>query len=260
MRAAYAARTLIPEVASRAQDGGFVTSLLIAALEEGTVEAALVVSSSSEIPLLPHPILASSRREVIEAAGSKYAYTPILSLLGEACSCYDAVALVGLPCHLRALRLLSSLLPKYAECVKLAIGLFCYENFTRDALRVVGELIGTDLDSIVRVSIRGRWVEVKAKARSGRVPLESLEPYTRPVCLACSDYLACLSDVSVGGTGSAQGWSTVLVWSERGMKAIEACLKRGYIELRTLSKESLNRVYRVARLKRARAERYLRGI
>ena len=58
----FTARTLKPEIASKSQDGGVVTSLLVSAIESGLIELAYVCRG--EVWLKPYPTAAASRNEI----------------------------------------------------------------------------------------------------------------------------------------------------------------------------------------------------
>ncbi len=65
------------------QDGGAATAMLVAALQNGLIDGAVVSGKSQEKPFLPVPILATSPEKIIESAGTKYSCSSALLALPE---------------------------------------------------------------------------------------------------------------------------------------------------------------------------------
>ncbi|MBT5643093.1 4Fe-4S binding protein, partial [Candidatus Bathyarchaeota archaeon] len=75
----YAAKAIPSDIQERAQDGGVVTALVSQFLDEGG-DAVIVAGLDEERLWLPKPVVARARKEVVQAAGTKY--TPSPTLLG----------------------------------------------------------------------------------------------------------------------------------------------------------------------------------
>src|SRR3972149_3673329 len=118
------------------QDGGVVTALLLFALEKGFIDSAIVAGTSKEKPFYPTPKLATTSEQILEAAGTKYSYSPnILALTDVAKQKNANVAFVGTPCQIQAIRKMQMAgLKKYVAPVKFLIGLMCSECFTYEGL------------------------------------------------------------------------------------------------------------------------------
>ena len=84
--------------------GGTAIALLIHALENDIIDGALIVRFSKEDPLVPEIIVARSKEEILSASGSKYFPVPLLTGLKEILLNDGRYAVVGLPCHIHALR------------------------------------------------------------------------------------------------------------------------------------------------------------
>ena len=67
------------------------------------------------------------------------------------------------------------------------------------------------------------------------IPFEEIDSIARPACLVCPDFSAEFSDISFGGLGSPEGYTTVLVRSERGKMVYRGALTAGYIKERKYS-------------------------
>src|SRR5690606_13434793 len=84
------------------QDGGLVSALLIWALEQGYIDAALTsyVEGSGDDGWKARPGVAASKDEVLEAAGSRYTYSANTLAFDEAIERgFSKLALVGMSCQ-----------------------------------------------------------------------------------------------------------------------------------------------------------------
>ncbi len=256
--ATYTARTLLEEVSKVAQDGGVVTTFLIQALDEGMIEAAIVCVNSDE-PLKPVPLVATTKQDLIKAAGSKYVSCPSLYSLREIVDKYQSVAVVGVPCQVRAVQLIRKKAPRYAKNVKLIIGLFCTESYPYGRFyEMLREKMGVDPSSVIRSQIKhGRF---SVKLRNGEVKaikIKETKEYARRSCSFCGDFAAESSDISVGSIGSEEGWSTVVVRSQMAMDLLERSISSGLIEARELSEDSKVFVQKFVSLKKKRLRKEL---
>ncbi len=228
-----------------AQDGGVVTALLIAALAGGEIDGALV-TRPSEVPDEPWKgvaHLATTAEEITDAAGSYYNQTMALAELDL--SGYDLpdkprIAVVGTPCEIQGIRAMQSRRwPTGAhriDSVVLTIALLCTKSFDYKGLML--QLLAEDRSiDIARVSkvdvIRGRMI---VEYRDGEVAVdEAIKNFHGAAlkgCDECADFLGRSADLSVGSVGSMDGWSSVLVRSERGRRALDNA--RGRLDLREL--------------------------
>jgi len=71
---AYATRSKLKKVLSVAQDGGFVTSLLIHLLEKKMVDGAILTVVDEE--WRPKPVIATTKEQILDGAGSSYVVSP----------------------------------------------------------------------------------------------------------------------------------------------------------------------------------------
>lgn len=134
------------------------------------------------------------------------------------------------------------------------IGLFCFESFDYESLKNhIRKLFGIDLDSAERVQIaRGKFiVSVEGKEYSCRV--RELENEVRAGCGFCDDLVSRLADISIGSIGSPDGYSTVIVRSDRGKRLLEAT---------AFSRREINRdeIVKLAGFKKKNADKNFAGI
>jgi coenzyme F420 hydrogenase subunit beta len=228
-----------------AQDGGVVTALLIAALAGGEIDGALVTrpSDDPDEPWKGVAHIATTAKEIIESAGSYYNQTMALAeldLSGYDLPAKPRIAVVGTPCEIQGIRAMQSRRwPTGAhriDSVVLTIALMCTKSFDYQGLML--QLLQQDREiDIERVSkvdvIRGRMI---VEYRDGEVavdePIKNFHGAALKGCDECADFLGRSADLSIGSVGSMDGWSSVLVRSERGRRALDNA--RGRLDFREL--------------------------
>lgn len=255
--AAYAARTLNSSVQGKAQDGGVVTSLLLQFIEDGG-DGVVVAGLEPDQVWVPKPVVATSKDEVVSAAGTKYTVSPTMLGVKQAVKNMNlkSVAVVGTPCQMRGLSLITQgqyKNKKYTDAVALKVGLFCMETFSYDDWVQYLKDEGVDPGKVTKFEIKnGRFYAQAGEETLHKVKLGKVKKLVRPCCHVCEDFTSEYADVSVGNVGSPDGWSTVIVRTERGMKAFEAAVSSGLVEAQPIEGFDLGEtlVHRLAKMKK----------
>ena len=260
-RAVYAARTRSSKVSGKAQDGGVVTSLLIQFIEDGG-DGVIVAGLEPDKMWVPTPVVAESGDEVISAAGTKYTVSP--TMLGVKKAVKDIglkkLAVVGTPCQMRGLTRLTQgqhRNKKYADAVALKVGLFCMETFSYNDWIQYLKNEGVDPGKVTKFEIKsGRFYAHSGADTVHRVKLGKLKKLVRPCCDVCEDFTSEYADISVGNVGSPDGWSTVILRTERGEEAFNASLSSGLLESEPIENFDLGEtlVHRLAKTKKEKGE------
>jgi coenzyme F420 hydrogenase subunit beta len=244
------AQTTNPMVGERCTDGGVVTSLLLYLLDNHMIDAALV--SRSDGPFHRAPLLATTGEEIISAAGSHYDESFHIGELGSYYSTYspamyelkrlregfmNRVAMVGTPCQIHTVRKMQVLKIIPSDVIKYYFGLFCMENFSFNDLQMgpLSKKYGFDLTQVVKVNVKEDFFVYLEDGRVIHIPFEDIDSIARPACLVCPDFSAEYSDISFGGLGSPEGYTTVLIRSEKGKWVYREALSAGYIKERRFS-------------------------
>lgn len=258
-RSVWIAQAAQTSLRRRGQYGGTVSALAVFGLQTGRLDAALLSAWAKDPsrPLLPEPVLVRSRRQVLEAAGSKYSGCPTLSRLDQAVrEEAKRLLVVGRPCQIVALRkrmfLQDDSFPR--NRVALAVGLFCMWSVPYKNLR---SLVETVLDGKPpeRVDVpRGRFV-VTAGGKVHAFPHDAVRDMARAACRLCCDFTSELADLSVGSTEWKDDWNTLIVRSERGARFLEAAQRAGAVRLRPFPAERLRILREAAYNKKRRALR-----
>jgi coenzyme F420 hydrogenase subunit beta len=232
-------RNVRSEISSgRFQNGGAVTALLTAALEEDLVDYALVMGVDRWTQKA-HPCVVYDAKGLIKCAGSRYTNNAILEAVKE--SKAKNIALVGTPCTSQALGLLRNSPNEYAmklvQKVRFFIGLFCFEAFDDSLISEITGSLGVPPWRIYKMNAaEGKMIITLRDGAQRTIPLAELTGCVKPGCKTCNDFTAKLSDLSVGSIGSAPGMSTVIIRTPEGMGLFKIAEEMGFIE----SWESVN--------------------
>ncbi len=244
------ARSTDPQIRARATDGGVVTALLVHLFDRGHIDGAIVTKQTG--PFERDPWLATSRDEIIEAAGFYIDSSHGMKHFGHDYSTYSPsvqefrpilqkglrrVAMVGTPCQIKALRKMEALGIVPSDSIRYRLGLFCSGNFLfnekeRQALEHKGGFKWQDVD---KVNLRDALLITLKTGAQKSIPLAELEFMKRFACHYCPDYAAEYADISFGGIGAEQGWTTVVTRSPVG-RAIMADARGKTVEMYDFSR------------------------
>jgi coenzyme F420 hydrogenase subunit beta len=124
-----------------------------------------------------------------------------------------------------------------SDVIKYYFGLFCMENFSFDDLQLVGlgKKYGFEPSQIAKVNVKEDFILFLKHGKTIHIPFEEIDSIARPPCLVCPDFSAEYADISFGGLGSPEGYTTVLIRSENGKWIYKEALNAGYIRERRYS-------------------------
>ncbi|HKE98929.1 MAG TPA: Coenzyme F420 hydrogenase/dehydrogenase, beta subunit C-terminal domain [Actinomycetes bacterium] len=219
------------------QDGGVVSALLIALLQAGEIDGALVARESPAERWKGEAFLARTPAEVLDCAGSFYNQTMALAhldLSGHDLPARPRVAVVGTPCEVEGIRAMQARPWTWGasrlDAVVLTIALLCTKSFDYTGLMVeeIQRTRGIPLETVGRVDvIRGKLiVEDTAGEVLVEEPIRDFHGAALKGCDECTDFLGNGADLSVGSVGSPDGWSSVLVRTIAGRVALDRARDR----------------------------------
>ncbi len=250
--------------------GGLVSSLLIFALEEGLIDGALVTRMRRDNPLRPEPFIARTREEILSAAGSKYCPVAAGTALHEILQMRGRFAVVGLPCHIQAIRKAERNLPKLKERIRYRIAIPCSLDYSFRGTEHILKALGLRPGDIEALQYRGRgWPgSMLIRLKDGTeqtIPLaeyyRELGPYSLRRCTLCSDMLGELSDLTCGDAWIPEvmrtdkvGSSFVVSRTPGAEELLEAAASKEVVELSELGLRELlasqgNAVFKKRKLK-----------
>jgi len=243
--AAYICQATDRRLLADAQSGGVATVLLYHLLESNEVDRAIVTQMPEDGTLRPRVLVTGDRQEIAKACGSKYCPVPLNAALKTAIRPEEKLALVGLGCHIHALR--NAQVHGLHKSVRFSIGLICSGV---GAYGHIDHLIGRA--GLSRAQVVGfrfkskKWQgwpgDVAMRTRDGvehnllrAAFVSSRSVFAPPCCRLCFDQLNVLSDVSVGDahhlSDDPAGASLVLVRTQAGLDALGSAASAGVLKL-----------------------------
>ena len=267
------ARSLDPEVRAQATDGGVVTGLLLGLLDKGHIDGAIVAKKAGLFKR--EPWLALTREDVLAAAGFHFDSSHGMERFSAAYSTYspsiaqleqvtkkrlNRVAMVGTPCQINTLRRMEVLGLVPTDAIKYYFGLFCAGNFmfSEKERRQLESLGNFKWEEVHKINLKEELM-IHLRSREVRyIPLDQLDFMKRQACHYCSDYAAEYADLSFGGIGAEEGWTTVITRPRLGETLMTRAMGKTIEEYDrqsrpSLKKEALAKVLQYADLKKQKA-------
>ncbi len=234
---AYLIHSSDAHIRHEAASGGFITSLLIYLLENGTINGSIVARCEGKNPLIAESFIARDKRSIISACGSKYAPVSNLIVLRDILKGSGRYAFVGTPCMLEGLVRLERYFPELRQKIVLKVGIVCAGMASRLSTKNYIEQDGKVAISDVRkICYRGDgWPgRFRVFGEGGAILMDrpliggslihvvGVDHYLR--CENCLDHWANFADIAV-----SDPWSEEMIGSEReGRSAILVKRKAGH--------------------------------
>lgn len=236
-----------PEIRGRGASGGVISRVLIYLLESGQIDGAVVLRQGLHTPEAAAPTIARNRSEVLAAAQSVYAVTPVLTILPEMEKFEGRLAFVGLPEQVTALRLLQAAGNSAAKKVVFIAGPYTGTNMYAGAVRAFLRSRGVR-DSVPIKSLQwraGEWPGyLQVETADGRVfkALKFYYNYLIPFyisrnCQIIPDFTNEATDLSVGDAWSPAfekmggGHSIIVARSEKARAVLTEMRSAHLVEL-----------------------------
>jgi len=244
----HSARIKDSYVRSRATDGGAVTGILLHLFDRGHIDGAIVTHQENGGR---KPLLATTRDEIIRSAGTSFDIVGSMAHMGDSYSTYSPsiqamgdlmrnglrrIAFIGTPCQIKSVRKMQALGIVPSDAIKYCFGLFCSANYTLEPERLVAlpELQGRDLSSVRKMNIKDDFILQFGDDDAVNINLETMGMFRRTACSFCDEFSAEYADISFGGIGSEDGWTTVVTRTPLGRAvfadALDSALERMSID------------------------------
>jgi coenzyme F420 hydrogenase subunit beta len=237
-------RATDPNVRKKATDGGAVTALLLNLFAGGKIDGAIVTKPSG--PFLREPFLAVSPQDILDAAGfffdtshgmksfSDYylTYSQIREFEPLIQKGLQRVAFVGTPCQIKSVRRMQILNIIPSDTIKFCLGLFCSGNFVfgRKQQEKIAKIGGFNFKDVKKINIKEDLIIHLNSGEVKTIMLDELEFMKRFACYFCPDYSAEYADVSFGGIGAKEGWTTLITRSPVGRAIVADARSKKAIE------------------------------
>lgn len=223
------------KIISKSQDGGIVSAILSYALEQNIIDGTIVAGPGKE-PWKPEPLIATTKKDILKGAGTKYTMCPNLSLIKEATREYglEKIGTVGTPCQVMGLRKMQ-VYPMGArnvtDKIALVMGIYCMENFPYESIKTfIEDKVGVKPSQVKKMNITKGKLFITHTEGEGQIPLKETHGFEQTGCNYCMDYVAELSDISCGSVGSKPGWSTIIKRTDKGSSLIDKAIEDGVLE------------------------------
>ncbi len=228
-----------PKSREQTHDGAVVTTLLTYGLKKKIFDSAVVTQTEDANPIKPKSSVAIFQEEIAKSTGSKFFPSSVIKAYGDAVHNYDkkAVAIVGVPCQVLALRKINAWKHKISDKSKLIIGLFCFGTFSaKPFLNYLERKYNITLSEIEKMYL-SRELMVETKHGTIAIPISEVKNNVLPSCKTCIDYTSEVSDISVGSAFPLKDWSVVIIRTKAGEEFFNEAVEKGIINTRTIQQE-----------------------
>lgn len=232
------------EIRKRATDGGVVTAILSYLLDNKLIDGAIVCKRKG--PFNRMSFLATTKEDLIEASGSHFDFSSQVIGLEKYSTFIPTnialkkvlspdllnIAVVGTPCQINSIRKMQELSILPAHIVKYTLGLFCYLNFSfndEDRKRLE-EKFNFSFKDVESMNVRENLIIYFKKGNTLEIPFSDLHEIGRSACYACPDFSNIYADISFGGLGSQEKYTTVIIRTKIGEKIYVNALNKDYIK------------------------------
>ena len=154
------------------------------------------------------------------------------------------IAMVGTPCEIMA----ASKLQHYTDSpIDVKLGLFCMENFSYKYFVNLLKEYDLKMDDIEKFQIDKGFVFLLLKTKETvKIPLSVAKRIIRKNCNICVELTSETSDISIGSIGSDDGWSTLIIRTEKGEEIVNGAIEQKFIEAKELSEPQFNLLNKLA--------------
>jgi len=249
-----------PDTRFAGSSGGVITALLAHLLASGEVDHVVETTADRSRPYANTTATVTSPRQVLEAAGSRYAPSAPLADLETALRRPGRAAFVGKPCDVAALRAMAKLDRRIDEKIPIMISFFCAGvPSTKGAQKIIDEM-GLREDEVVAFRYRGNGWPGHATATTGdgrtaRMSYDRswggiLSKYVQFRCKVCPDGTGGFADVVCADAWHCDergyplfeerdGISLVVSRTHKGEALVRAAMAAGSIEATPVPAEAI---------------------
>ncbi|HUL01045.1 MAG TPA: Coenzyme F420 hydrogenase/dehydrogenase, beta subunit C-terminal domain [Nitrospirota bacterium] len=237
-----------PELRFDGSSGGAASAIALYCLEHKGMRGVLHISADEKKPCTNRTVLSRSREELLSRAGSRYSPASPCDGLNMIESATGPCAFIGKPCDVTAVRKAQMVKPEFNRNMGIAIGIFCAGTPSTQGTLDLLNALGIDPNSVEGLRYRGKgWPgKFSVKLKGEEQPREVLaymdawgfvQKYRPYRCYLCPDGTSEFADLSCGDPWyrqikeREQGYSLVLVRTERGRQILYGAMRDGYVTL-----------------------------
>ena len=251
----YRGYILDETIRKNAASGGIITGIQAYLLDNEQIDGAITLRMKKNKPYLAKPIIANSKKEILNGAQSKYTISPINQILSELPGKYHSLAYTGLPEQIATIRKLQQLKHKSVKNINYTLGLFYGETIGFGAIKSFLRSHGVkNIDEIQSLAFRaGEWpgyLRIKLKNHRTISTRKFHANYLIPshiteYSLYQVDYMSELADISAGDGWAPTykertgGWSVIIARTKKGIDLLNEMKMKSAIHLEEISEENL---------------------
>ncbi|WP_022667555.1 Coenzyme F420 hydrogenase/dehydrogenase, beta subunit C-terminal domain [Desulfospira joergensenii] len=266
------------DIRKNGTDGGVVTAILTYLMDTGRIDGAIVSRNTEQGRV---PCLTTTREGILASAGSHFSssqgmvqfareygtFSPsIEALAGLRQAPLDRIAFVGTPCQINTIRKMQALSILPADSIKYCLGLFCSGNFsfTGSLFRALEKKYGFSRENIEKINIKDDFIFSLFSGKTLHIPIDELTPVRRHACNFCDDFSAEYADISFGGLGAENGWTTSIARSSTGKDLFDQAREKvlesyGFQDNPKFITQAEEKIFRMSGQKKERAKEYRSG-
>lgn len=237
--------------------GGCLSQFLIWLLEKGEIDGAVVTKFRNDAPMTPQTFIARTKEEILSGKSSKYCVVSMEGILTEIKKTSGRYVVVGLPCHIHAIRKCMDVDKTIREKIVGCFAIYCSSNKTMNSQRYLLYRYGVDKKALKDFAYRDNGCLGSMYFRDGNgqnivEPIYYLDYYlgmraffSVPRCGLCNDFFGELADVSFGdlNRGKADddpvGINTLITRSKQWDNLLKQCVEEGALHLESIDEESM---------------------
>ncbi|MFX1571500.1 MAG: Coenzyme F420 hydrogenase/dehydrogenase, beta subunit C-terminal domain [Promethearchaeota archaeon] len=272
-------QTTDPEFLKHGTDGGVVNTIINYLLEKKLIDGAIVAKYQG--PFSRESMFAEGKGDLIKASGTKLEISTQLDEIQRFCTYtrsipqlnhykFKKLAIVGTPCQIYTVRCMQNLGVTPSEYIEICLGLFCYHNFLFEKTQreKFEKTFNLKFENIKKINIKEDLIlnlqYNKSKEKTLHIPFEQLTDYIRPPCHSCTDFTNIYADISFGGLGSPNKYTTVIPRTEKGKKLINKILDDKIIKCLDIDATAENKmkelITKFSRLKIKRGKEFIENL
>ena len=237
------------EIRFKGSSGGVATALALYNIEANEASSVLHIGAKEDNPLQNTVYFSRNRAELISRSGSRYAPAAACEKLDSIIENKETCVFIGKPCDIAALRKAEKNDKQLEDKVKCAISIFCAGTPSTEGTYKLLNRLEVEPEEVRSMRYRGYgWpgttcIQLKdSESQEKKLSYqkswdEILSKHTQYRCRLCPDSTGQLADISCGDPwyrdrkNDEEGWSLILVRTERGREILHNAVEQGYLKI-----------------------------
>lgn len=264
--AAYVGHVMEGEFRETGSSGGMASWILTRLLRKGLVDAVVHVGARNREtdPCFFHYKISRNEEDILAGAKSRYYPVELSRVLEIIRSEPGRFAIVGIPCFIKAIRLLCRQDPILRERIIFTLGLFCGHMKSARLMESFAWQMGTSISELQCMDYRRKDPDRPARAYTAQFILKNGETKSRDwwnmadgdwgagffqnsACNFCDDVVAETADVSLGDAwiepyaSDGRGTNVVIVRSSQVHQLVDEGIQQGLLKLDSVDDTFISR-------------------